>query len=142
MMKNKKMYVISEDAYHNHIDDKVHLYGLLRQLAFCAAKAKTPLDAARLEENAILFGQIAEDMFKTWNIPGRYLVYGDTADLEALKEKELFSVDADFDDETEDEYWEYDDDDFFEIFSDLLSRLENIMSGLESILSELDTDDE
>ena len=142
MMKDKKMYAISEDAYHKHIDDKVHLYGLLRQLAFGAVKSTTPLDAARLEENAILFGRIAEEMYKTWNIPGRYLVYGDAVDLSALKETELFPVDTDFEDDAEDEFWEYDEDDLFEVLSDLLSRLEGIMSGLESILSELDTDGE
>ena len=33
-------YVIDSKVYENHINDEVHLYGLLHQLAFLAEKAK------------------------------------------------------------------------------------------------------
>jgi hypothetical protein len=41
-------------------------------------------------------------MFEGWNIPGRYLVYGDKADLDMLKEKELSDVFFDPEDEADD----------------------------------------
>jgi len=101
MIKNEKLYLISEDAYHKHIDDEVHLYGLLHQLAFLAGKVKEPEDAVHLQETAIRYGEIADELFEGWNIPGRYLVYGDKADLETLKSKELEHVIFDPEDEAD-----------------------------------------
>ena len=39
-MKQEKLYVIEEKTYEAHIDEEVHLYGLLHQLAFLAGKIK------------------------------------------------------------------------------------------------------
>lgn len=91
-MKNDKYYIISEDTYHKHIDQEVHLYGLLHQLAFTAGKVKEAEDMEHFRDTAIRYGQIADEMFEGWNIPGRYLVYGDKVDLRSLKEKELEPV--------------------------------------------------
>ena len=91
-MTNENMYLISENTYHKHIDEEVRLYGLLHQLSFLAGKVKEPEDAANFRDTAIHYGRIADEMFESWNIPGRYLVYGDKGDLEALKEKELESI--------------------------------------------------
>lgn len=91
-MKNKKLYLIAEDTYHKHIDEEVHLYGLLHQLAFLASKVKDPEDMEHLKDTALRYGQIAEELFESWNIPGRYLVYGDKADLHHLKDIELVEV--------------------------------------------------
>jgi len=103
-MKNEKMYLISEDAYHKHIDDEVHLYGLLHQLAFMTGKVKDAEDVAHMKDTAIRYGQIADELFDGWNIPGRYLVYGDKADLETLKSKELEHVIFDPEDDGEDDF--------------------------------------
>lgn len=92
-MENKKYYVISEDTYHRHIDQEVHLYGLLHQLAFTAGKVKDDEDMEHLQDTAIRYGEIADEMFELWNIPGRYLAYGDKADLAAMREKELEPID-------------------------------------------------
>ena len=35
-MDQEKLYVIEEKTYEAHIDEEVHLYGLLHQLAFLA----------------------------------------------------------------------------------------------------------
>lgn len=40
------------------------------------------------------YGQIADDKFDAWNIPGRYLVFGDKADLAGMKARELCELDA------------------------------------------------
>lgn len=91
-MKNEKIYLIAEDTYHQHIDQEVHLYGLLHQLAFMAGKVKDVADMEHVQETAIHYGEIADEVFEGMNIPGRYLVYGDKTDLAALKEKELEPV--------------------------------------------------
>ena len=82
-------YVIDSETYEKHIRDEVHLYGLLHQLAFLAGKVKDAEDMANLVETAKHYGEIAEEKFDDWLIPGRYLVFGDRADLSELKAAEL-----------------------------------------------------
>ena len=87
-------YVIDSKVYENHINDEVHLYGLLHQLAFLAEKAKDEKDLENLAETAKRYGEIAEEKFAAWRIPGRYLVFGDRADLSELKAAELTPLTA------------------------------------------------
>ena len=87
-------YVIDSKAYENHINDEVHLYGLLHQLAFLAEKAKDEKDLENLVETAKRYGEIAEEKFVAWRIPGRYLVFGDRKDLAELKAAELTPLTA------------------------------------------------
>ena len=87
-------YVIDSKAYENHINDEVHLYGLLHQLAFLAEKAKDEKDLENLAETAKRYGEIAEEKFAAWRIPGRYLVFGDWDDLAELKAAELTPLTA------------------------------------------------
>ena len=87
-------YVIDSKAYENHINDEVHLYGLLHQLAFLAEKAKDEKDLENLAETSKRYGEIAEEKFDDWLIPGRYLVFGDRADLAEMKEAELTPLTA------------------------------------------------
>ena len=89
-MENKKnRYVIDKSVYEKHIDDEVHLYGLLHQLAFQAGKVKDAESMAALIDTAQRYGEIADGLFDGWGIPGRYLVFGEKKDLEGLREKEL-----------------------------------------------------
>ena len=87
-------YVIDSKVYENHINDEVHLYGLLHQLAFLAGKAKDEKDLDNLAETAKRYGEIAEEKFAAWRIPGRYLVFGDRSDLAELKAAELTPLTA------------------------------------------------
>ena len=87
-------YVIDSKVYENHINDEVHLYGLLHQLAFLAEKAKDEKDLENLVETAKRYGEIAEEKFAAWRIPGRYLVFGDRKDLAELKAVELTPLTA------------------------------------------------
>ena len=87
-------YVIDSKVYENHINDEVHLYGLLHQLAFLAEKAKDEKDLENLAETAKRYGEIAEEKFAAWRIPGRYLVFGDRKDLAELKAAELTPLTA------------------------------------------------
>lgn len=84
-MEQEKLYVIEEKTYEVHIDEGVHLYGLLYQLAFLARKIKDHRDMENLIDTARRHGEIADQMFYRWSIPGRYLVFGDKADLARLK---------------------------------------------------------
>ena len=87
-------YVIDSKVYENHINEEVHLYGLLHQLAFLAEKVKDEKDMANLVETAKRYGEIAEEKFSAWRIPGRYLVFGDRNDLAELKAAELTPLTA------------------------------------------------
>ena len=49
---------------------------------------------ANLVETAKHYGEIVEEKFDDWLIPGRYLVFGDRADLAELKEAELTPLTA------------------------------------------------
>lgn len=90
-MKNK-LYIIEGKTYLNHINDEVHLYGLLHQLAFLAGRIKDEEDMFHVLDTAKRYGEIAEEKFQGWDIPGRYLVFGDPKDLNDLMEKELDEV--------------------------------------------------
>ena len=87
-------YVIDSKVYENHINDEVHLYGLLHQLAFLAEKAKDEKNLENLAETSKRYGEIAEEKFDDWLIPGRYLVFGDRTDLAELKAAELTPLTA------------------------------------------------
>ena len=87
-------YVIDSETYEKHIRDEVHLYGLLHQLAFLAGKVKDAEDMANLVKTAKHYGEIAEEKFAAWRIPGRYLVFGDRFDLADLKAAELTPLTA------------------------------------------------
>ena len=93
-MEQEKLYVIEEKTYEAQIDEEVHLYGLLHQLAFLAGKIKDREDVEAFIAAAKRYGQIADDKFDAWNIPGRYLVFGDKADLAGMKARELCELDA------------------------------------------------
>ena len=70
------------------------MYGLLHQLAFLAGKVKDAEDMANLVETSKHYGEIAEEKFDDWLIPGRYLVFGDRSDLSELKAAELTPLTA------------------------------------------------
>ena len=93
-MEGKKLYIIEEKTYETHIDEEVHLYELLHQLAFLAGKVKDEEDMANLVETSKHYGEIAEKKFDDWLIPGRYLVFGDRDDLAELKAAELTPLTA------------------------------------------------
>ena len=92
-MKNK-IYIIDGKTYLSHINDEVHLYGLLHQLAFLAGRIKDEEDMFHVLDAAKRYGEIAEEKFQGWDIPGRYLVFGDPKDLKGLMDKELDEVEV------------------------------------------------
>ena len=93
-MEQDMKYVIDSETYEKHIRDEVHLYSLLHQLAFLAGKVKDAEDMANLVETAKHYGEIAEEKFDDWLIPGLYLVFGGRKDLAELKAVELTPLTA------------------------------------------------
>ena len=61
-MEQEKLYVIEEKTYEAHIDEEVHLYGLLHQLAFLAGKIKDRRDMENLIDTARRYGEIADQI--------------------------------------------------------------------------------
>lgn len=57
-MKNK-IYIIDGKTYLSHINDEVHLYGLLHQLAFLAGRIKDEEDVFHVLDTAKRYGEIA-----------------------------------------------------------------------------------
>lgn len=148
MSKKDNIYLIGAASYEDTVEQRLTLYSYIRQLAFLAKHMKTAEDYIHLKRAAAAYGDKAEELFASWNIPGRYLVYGDPGDLDALREKELLDYgEDDGDDLTEDDLTEDDlaEDDFpddngedfeGEAFLDLLAD----MAGKARFVSEvLDT---
>ena len=80
MNKKPYIYMIAEDTYEDTVHERILLYSFVRQLAHLTKKAETMEDFFHLKEAAAIFGGQAEELFETWDIPGRYVVYGDPGD--------------------------------------------------------------
>ena len=148
MSKKDNIYLIGATSYEDTVEQRLTLYSYIRQLAFLAKHMKTAEDYIHLKRAAAAYGDKAEELFASWDIPGRYLVYGDPGDLDALREKELLDYGEDDgddlteDDLTEDDFPDDNGEDFEgedfegEAFLDLLAD----MAGKARFVSEvLDT---
>lgn len=148
MSKKDNIYLIGAASYEDTVEQRLTLYSYIRQLAFLAKHMKTAEDYIHLKRTAAAYGDKAEELFASWDIPGRYLVYGDPGDLDALREKELLDYGEDDgddlteDDLTEDDFPDDNGEDFEgedfegEAFLDLLAD----MAGKARFVSEvLDT---
>ena len=116
-MKNEELYLIHTEDYIRHIDEKLELYAMLRQIISAVNKIPT-CDAARdAKKSAAVYAGKCDSLFESWGIPKRYLVGGDTDDLRELMENELISPEeAGYapSDEYNDEMFEYYGDDYCE----------------------------
>ena len=148
MSKKDNIYLIGAASYEDTVEQRLTLYSYIRQLAFLAKHMNTAEDYIHLKRAAAADGDKAEELFASWDIPGRYLVYGDPGDLDALREKELLDYGEDDgddlteDDLTEDDFPDDNGEDFEgedfegEAFLDLLAD----MAGKARVVSEvLDT---
>lgn len=135
-MNNENIYMISEDVYEATVNERILLYGFIRQLAFQMQRAETMEDFFHLKEAAALYGGQAEKLFETWDIPGRYVVYGNPGDLDGIKELELL-------DYGEDDPGEGQEDEegasFFEVMEGLIAKSKAVTADMEAVLAELDS---
>lgn len=67
-MKNK-LYVINGKTYLSHINDEVHLYGLLHQLAFLAGRIKDEEDVFHVLDTAKRYRPCWHIAIRRWYAP-------------------------------------------------------------------------
>lgn len=135
-MNKENIYMIAEGTYEATVNERVLLYGMIRQMAFLTKRAETMEDFFHLKEAAAIFGSQAEELFETWDIPGRYVVYGDPGDLDGIKEMEL--LDYGEDDPGEDQKDE-EGTSFFEVMEGLIAKSKAVTADMEAALAELDS---
>lgn len=135
-MNKEKIYMITEKTYESTVNERILLYGMIRQLAFQMKRAETMEDFFHLKEAAAIFGAQAEALFETWDIPGRYAVYGDPGDLDSIKELELLNYGED--DPGEDQEDE-EGVSFFEVMEGLIAKSKAVTADMEAVLAELDS---
>ena len=135
-MNKENIYMITEETYEATVNERILLYGMIRQMAFLTKRAETMEDFFHLKETAAIFGSQAEELFETWDIPGRYVVYGDPGDLDGIKELELLDYGGDDPDEdVEDE----ERVSFFEVMEGLIAKSKAVTADMEAVLAELDS---
>ena len=88
---NNEMYLIHKDDYIHHIDEKKLLYMMVKQLTFQIGKLTPTKKTESLCCISKHYSNTIEEMFKSWGIPGSYLVFGKESDLAELMENELIN---------------------------------------------------
>ena len=147
---SNELYLIHREDYVGHIDDKVRLYSMLKQINHMISRLPSNRGNKELTDLAVCFDIISDEMFRSWGIPKSYLVFGHEAALSNLMENELIApedagyVCDDDDDENEcdgceccSECCTEDDEDeadtFAEDMATLASALHNIFGDNVSI---------
>ena len=148
---NNELYLIHREDYIRHIDDKVRLYSMLKQINHMISRLPSNRGNKELTDMATCFDIISEEMFRSWGIPKSYLVFGHEAALSKLMENELIAPeDAGYvcdDEDDEDECdgceccadeGEEEVDTFAEDMATLASVLHNIFGDSVSIQISVD----
>ena len=138
-MKKENIYTITEETYEATVNERILLYGFIRQMAFLTKRAETLEDFFHLKEAAAIFGAQAEALFETWDIPGRYVVYGDPGDLDGIKELELLDYGEDEPGENTEDAGDEEGISFFEVMEDLIAKSKAVTADMEAVLAELDS---
>ena len=88
---NNKVYLIHEEDYIKHIDEKVMLYSFVKQLAHSIGRMKTTGANDDFIKMAECYGATAENLFNSWGIPKSYVTLDNKDDLVPLMENELIT---------------------------------------------------
>ena len=88
---NNKVYLIHEEDYIKHINEKVMLYSFVKQFAHHIGKMKPTRANEAIMKMARTYDTIAENLFDSWGIPKSYMVFEDRDDLAELMENELIA---------------------------------------------------
>lgn len=99
-MNNQKVYMIDSAMYEDIVRERVMLYSFIRQIAFQARRLGSQRDICHLQELAHLYGEQAEEMFGCWDIPKRFLAFGDPEDLAGIKRIELLDYGDDWEEDS------------------------------------------
>lgn len=93
-MNCEELFLIHKDTYIDHIKEKIQLYSMVRQLANMVKNLPSNRGSAELTRLGAAFDRKSEEMFKSWNIPGSYLIFGDEDDLTGIMLDELLPPEA------------------------------------------------
>jgi len=99
-LNNQKVYMIDSDMYEDIVRERVMLYSFIRQITFQARRLGSQRDICHLQEMAHLYGEQAEEMFGGWDIPKRFLAFGNPEDLAGIKRIELLDYDDDWEEDS------------------------------------------
>ena len=148
---NNEMYLIHSEDYISHINDKVRLYSMVKQLTHMIGKLPMKDTTKELIKMSPRFDELNEEMFRSWGIPKSYLVFGKVEDLSELMENELISPeDAGYtpcecgccgccdDEDIEDEVYEEDVSPNDELDAAFFTE---VMEGLSSVIRNMFGDD-
>ncbi len=138
-MNKENVYMIAEETYEATVNERVLLYGMIRQMAFLTKRAETMEDFFHLKEAAAIFGSQAEELFETWDIPGRYVVYGAPGNLDGIKEMELLDYGEDDPGEDMEDTEDEEGVSFFEVMEGLIAKSKAVTTDMEAALAELDS---
>jgi hypothetical protein len=83
------IFMIHLDDYIQHIDDKLTLYAMLRQLEAAIRMLPKCRDTAQVRGQMEAFSPKIREMWAGWNIPSSYLVSGELDDLTDVMDDEL-----------------------------------------------------
>lgn len=113
-MNNESIYFIPESSYEDIVNDRILLYGFIKQLALMAKKVNTLEDMERLKAASASFLEQANILFEAWEDHEFYTVCGD-----------------DIPDDTEGET------SFIETMWGLIAKSKAVMADMEAVLAEL-----
>ena len=137
---NNKVYLIHEEDYIKHIDEKVMLYSFVKQLAHCIDRMKTTGvddDSIKMAE---CYGATAENLFNSWGIPKSYVTLDNKDDLATLMENELIAPEEvgyyPCDDDCPYNCCCKDEDDESDENDDLVKMIEALSSVIHGIIKE------
>ena len=88
---SNELYLIHREDYVGHIDDKVRLYSMLKQINHMISRLPSNRGNKVLTDMAVCFDIISDEMFRGWGIPKSYLVFGHEAALSKLMDYELIA---------------------------------------------------
>ena len=137
---NNKVYLIHEEDYIKHIDEKVMLYSFVKQLAHCIGRMKTTGADDDFIKMAESYGATAENLFNSWGIPKSYITLDNKDDLVPLMENELIKPEEagyySCDDDCPCDCCCKDEDDASDENDDLVKMIEALSSVIHSIIKE------
>ena len=137
---NNKVYLIHEEDYIKHIDEKVLLYSFVKQLAHCIVRMKTTGADDDFIKMAESYGATAENLFNSWGIPKSYVTLDNKDDLVPLMENELITPEEAGYYPCDDDCPYYccckDEDDASDENDDLVKMIEALSSVIHGIIKE------
>ena len=90
---NFELYLIDKTDYMKHINDKLRLYMMVKQLTHVVMNSPVARCNAHILELAKSYDDLSEELFLSWGIPKSYLVTGDEEEIRNLLESELMPPD-------------------------------------------------